>query len=287
MAGNETPMASRGSLSIADSTAERKKAIERIAAIEALFVSLMGHAEKSENSEGGAEAGLGGKLLYAGELDDAGCAIVAAGNVAGAATIAATADAAAQRAAVREGVVDFLVNSLDEALRILKNEVRKRQPVAVCVSAAQEVVKREMLERGAQPDILPETEGRLRGAALRKRETHIVRPAPLVASHAGLAWGIDGAAAQWMPKLDALAIEILSGEWIAARWLRHAPRYLGRQARGLRVLRCSPQSAREIVGQFEAVARSGAVGSGLWLTLRVGEECSEYAWGRSQQADEG
>ena len=34
---------------------------------------------------------------------------------------------------MRDGVIDFLVTSLDEALRILKNEMRKRTAVAVCV----------------------------------------------------------------------------------------------------------------------------------------------------------
>ena len=56
-----------------------------------------------------------------------------AANIAGAASLSATADVATQKQAIRDGVVDFLVTSLDEAARILKNEIRKRQPVAVCV----------------------------------------------------------------------------------------------------------------------------------------------------------
>ncbi|HEU5457976.1 MAG TPA: hypothetical protein VFU68_05115, partial [Terracidiphilus sp.] len=172
-------------------------------------------------------------------------------------------------------------------LRILKNEVRKRQPVAVCVSAAPEEVEHGMLERGALPDFLPETDGRLRGATLRHAEAHIIRPEPLGASHAWLVWGVQEAPAQWMPRLDALAAEVVSEEPIAARWLRHAPRYVGRQARGLRVLRCSLHAASGIVDQFESAARSGAGGSGLWLTLRVGEESSQYAWGPSGLNDQG
>lgn len=287
MAGNPIPIASRRGLSSADTSLDEQKAIAHISAIEALFVSLMNHAEEAGSPSSGSELNLGGSLLYAGELDAAGCAVVAAGNVAGAATLAATADATAQRAAVREGVVDFLVTNLDEALRILKNEVRKRQPVAVCVSAAPEEVEHAMLERGALPDFLPETDGRWRGAALRHGEVHIVRPEPLGASHAWLVWGVQEAPAQWMPRLDALATEIVSGEPIAVRWLRHAPRYVGRQARGLRVLRCLPHSASGIVDQFEAAARSGTGGSGLWLTLRVGEESSQYAWGPSGLNDQG
>ena len=55
---------------------------------------------------------------------------------------------AAQKQAIRDGVADFLVNSLDEALRILKNQLRKRETVAVCVGLAPADVEREMKERG-------------------------------------------------------------------------------------------------------------------------------------------
>ena len=74
-----------------------------------------------------------------------------AGNIAGAASLAATADPVAQKQAIREGVVNFLVTSLDEALRILKNEIRKRETVAVCVAASPQAVAAEMLERGVLP----------------------------------------------------------------------------------------------------------------------------------------
>ena len=53
------------------------------------------------------------------------------------------------------GVIDFLVNSLDEALRILKNEIRKREPVSVAVSIAPQAIAQEMLDRGVLPDLLP------------------------------------------------------------------------------------------------------------------------------------
>src|ERR1700726_5021742 len=68
------------------------------------------------------EPSLGGKLLYVGELDEDGCALVIASNIAGSASLSAIANPAAQKQAIRDGVIDFLVTSLDEALRILKNE---------------------------------------------------------------------------------------------------------------------------------------------------------------------
>jgi len=78
------------------------------------------------------EVGLGGMLLFGGDIGTAesqghGRDLLFAANIAGVASLAASDDPATQRQAIREGVVDFCVNSLEEALRILKNEVRKRQ----------------------------------------------------------------------------------------------------------------------------------------------------------------
>ena len=100
------------------------------------------------------ESGLGGRLFYAGELDEEGRALIVAANIAGAATLAASADRAAQKQAIRDGVADFLVNSLDEALRILKNQLRKRETVAVSVTMKPAAMEREMNERGVAPDLV-------------------------------------------------------------------------------------------------------------------------------------
>src|ERR1017187_10543402 len=98
---------------------------------------------------------LGGNLLYAGELDERGRELAVASNIAGAASLAASADAAVLRQAMRDGIIDFFVTSLDEALRILKNEIRKRQPVAVAVSVAPQTIVKEMHGRGVLPDLFP------------------------------------------------------------------------------------------------------------------------------------
>ena len=91
------------------------------------------------------------KVLLRGRVDGEGRALVVAANIAGAASLVATADRAAQKQAIRLGVADFLVNSLDEALRILKNQLRKRETVAVCLGVAPDAVAREMRERGVLP----------------------------------------------------------------------------------------------------------------------------------------
>ena len=75
-------------------------------------------------------------------------------SIAGGATLALDADAAAVKAAMRRGELDFVVNTLDEALRALKNEVRLRRPLSVGLTADVDAALREMVERGVLPDLL-------------------------------------------------------------------------------------------------------------------------------------
>jgi urocanate hydratase len=199
-----------------------------------------------------AEPNLGGKLLYAGELDQEGRALIVAANIAGAASLTATAGSAAQKQAIRGGIIDFLVTSLDEALRILKNEIRKRETVAVCVTAATEAVEREMLERGVLPDLL-----RPGSAATREYATFLSQGAQqiqlsvLTENQTLLAWSVASASAQWLPRLDAVALDCLQPEEaIARRWLRLAPRYLGRLSQNQRLLRCNKESAQNFLKQL-------------------------------------
>jgi hypothetical protein len=198
-----------------------------------------------------AETGLGGKLLYAGEMAGGGETggegrkLLFAANIAGAASLAASPDPAVQRQAIRDGVVDFLVTSLEEALRILKNEIRKRQAVSVCVAIAPHVLVEQMLDRGVLPDLLPPTSwgdqwgdrGVDRGIASEQAEQLIGQGAlPIVAGEdrkagAYVTWSADRDFARWLPRLDSIVEESLpSDDWVRQRWLRLAPRYLGRIA---------------------------------------------------------
>jgi urocanate hydratase len=206
-----------------------------------------------------AEPNLGGQLLYAGELDPPGRAMVAAANIAGAASLAAISDETVQRLAVREGVVDFLVKSLDEALRILKNQVRKGETGAVCIAAAAETVEAEMLERGVVPDLVRTLELGEDSPFARQGAQRI--PAPMMDdSLTMLAWTVASAPAQWLPKLDAIAMDCVPNEdWKSRRWLRLSPRYLGRLAKGVRVLFCDQAVAAEFIRRVQERVEHGEV----------------------------
>lgn len=194
------------------------------------------------------EFGLGGKLLFAGELDAPGRWLIRAANVAGAASLSATADAAAGREAMRDGVIDFLVNSLDEALRILKNEIRKRQTVAVGVTGEPVAISAEMLERGVRPDLLAPS-GMAQSpwiAAFIAQGATRVEPARMTTGTRILILDVTRWANR-MTAFDSLLRESLKTEDVAGRrWLRLSPRYLDKRLRNWRLLECDSETATRI-----------------------------------------
>jgi len=236
----------------------------------------------------GPEPGLGGKLLYAGKLEDEARALLVAANIAGAASLVSTANAAAGKQAIRDGVVDFLVTSLDEALRILKNEIRKRETAAVCVLLPPEAVEREMLERGVVPDLARPIELAVQMKAL-----------------ALLSWRVASSPVLWLPKLDAIALSCLDGNmgapepalslpkicpepveerldsetWDSARrWLRLAPRYLGRLARGVRLLRCDESTALDFLARVRGAVGRYDIGVSVEITLSRNGQPEHYSF---------
>lgn len=189
------------------------------------------------------DAGLGGKLLFSGGLASAGRDLLYASNVAGAASLAVSADPEQQRMAMRDGVVDFVVTSLAEALRILKNEVRKGQAVSVAVAADPRLVVQEMLDRGVKPDLLPPRAWEDAQAALGKEDWRrfLDQGATAVAADGEgggasqafslISWTVNSQQARWLPRLDLCAqASVPADDLKRHRWLRLSPRYLGRLA---------------------------------------------------------
>lgn len=206
--------------------------------------------------------GLGGSLVYVGELDTDGRALIVAANIAAAASLAATADRAIQKRALHDGIVDFLVNSLDEALRILKNQLRKHEPVAVCVCLEPPAVEIEMRERGVRPDLLRSdiSPGQHVGIGAQEKEKRMK----------WLTWTIETTPAQSMQRVDTIAIESLPDDaWQTRRWLRLAPRYLGRLAEKFRVVHCDETDAVRIAERISTVSKSGEFGVGVNLVVTM------------------
>ena len=207
---------------------------------------------------GAVEPEFGGKLLYAGELDEDRRALIVAANIAGAASLCATANTDQQKQAIRDGIVDFAVTSLDEALRILKNEIRKRAPVAVCVGGAPAAIESEMAERGVVPDLL------------RPDDSEPDRPVP--ADIALVSWSVSAAPARWMPKLDGFALECAGSlPEGTQRWLRFSPRYLGRLAQSFHVALADRTFATRFM-EGAAALEDGRIPAKLQVSYRGGSE---------------
>ncbi|TAM80106.1 MAG: urocanate hydratase [Acidobacteria bacterium] len=97
---------------------------------------------------------LAGKLIVSGGMGAAGGALPLAAGMAGAAFLGIDVDGERIRRRIRAGYCDYCVNTLDEALRILKNAVRQKHAISVgLVGNCAEVIP-ELASRGVLPDIL-------------------------------------------------------------------------------------------------------------------------------------
>lgn len=235
--------------------AEEKPDLERIYD---LFTALSVHGD------------VGGQLVFYRSLDASGAATAAAANIAGAASLGVEADAERIKQALREGICDFMVNHLDEALRILKNEIRKRQPVSVCLNADPERCVAEMAERGVQPDILVSDMALFieRGARVAIATTHPPH-------YKSVTWGVAEQPARWLPKLDGIVTHALDAADLTtaarARWLRFAPRYVGRALHHQRFL---PMTGPEF-SQFLALAQQTSVRGEISVPIKIAADGSE------------
>ncbi|MEO6923476.1 MAG: hypothetical protein ABI142_06600 [Bryocella sp.] len=94
-----------------------------------------------------------GKMIFAAGVGVAGIGLAEAASVAGTTSLLLEPDMQSARRALRRGGIDFLVNTLDEALRVLKNEIRQRRPLGVVLMGEVATVLAEMKERGVLPDL--------------------------------------------------------------------------------------------------------------------------------------
>ena len=89
-------------------------------------------------------------VCFSAEMPAQALALAAVGL--GSAVLLVSRDTALLRSANRAGATDFQVDTLSEALRILKNELRKGTAVSVGLSGDAGDIAQEMLHRGVQPD---------------------------------------------------------------------------------------------------------------------------------------
>ncbi|MBV9626022.1 MAG: urocanate hydratase [Acidobacteria bacterium] len=97
---------------------------------------------------------LAGKLIVSGGMGGMGGAQPLAATMNGAAFLGIEVDPERIKKRLRTGYCDLMVTSLDEALRVLKNAVRKRENVSVGLVGNCADIIPELADRGVIPDIL-------------------------------------------------------------------------------------------------------------------------------------
>jgi urocanate hydratase len=203
---------------------------------------------------------LAGRLLLIDGLAHEGDALLIAASIAGAASLTLETRTEAVRHCVRNGIVDFAVITLDEALRILKNEIRKQQPIAVLLEREPAGVLAEMVERGAQPEMLRWTAADPAIDALKARGARpLPQPRETAPDHE-VRWrtGEGGSAA--LRQLDLLVSQILPKEDSERQnWIQRAPRYLPRAMRLERSVSMTEKERAEFIAAAEERAEQGTL----------------------------
>jgi urocanate hydratase len=116
--------------------------------VQGTFETFAAAAEKHFNGS------LEGKLVVSGGMGGMSGAQPLAATMAGAAFLGIDVDPDRIKKRLKTGYCDFMVNTLDEALRILKNAVRKKEAVSVGLIGNCADVIPELAERGVVPDLL-------------------------------------------------------------------------------------------------------------------------------------
>jgi hypothetical protein len=177
----------------------------------------------------------GGKLILCLGPDCAQSGVPSAVSIAGGTTLAIDSDAAAMKSAMRAGYLDFIVNSLDEALRTLKNEIRQKRPLSVGLIADVDSALTETIERGLQPDLqfMPEGCPDLSYPQLQTlRARGMTRlSAPTTEKKQQYECFYPAQTAAELREIDAGLISVLPADDILHRkWIERVPKYL-REAR--------------------------------------------------------
>jgi hypothetical protein len=93
--------------------------------------------------------------------------------------------------------------------------------------------------------------------------------------------------AQWLPKLDAIAMECVGDEdGRPRRWLRLSPRYLGRLAKGVRALFCDGVAAAEFVRRVQDGVERGEIPVAVEIQVSGPELRQDYRFSQGVNSED-
>lgn len=222
----------------------------------------------------------GGAFVLSLGLSPAGTSLPIACNIAGAVSLSIDQNPDYIRSVVRSGAVDFVVNSLEEAVRAMKNEVRKHAPLSVALNADPLVTLQEILARGLVPQLFssflaPDAavlaaaeKFRSLGAELvdfdddpaQTSHSHFRQSSSILASLlASRSWTMRAFSFESTTELrqfDALALSMLPPEdHLRRRWIEAASRILKRQRPPQRCLWLSREEGEKLSVALSSITR--------------------------------
>ncbi len=195
----------------------------------------------------------GGDLILACGLGPNGTALALASNIAGAVCLNLEEDAAVAREALRSGACDFVVNTLDEALRAIKNEVRRHRPLSVGLQGNPTTLLQEIFERGVLPHLFT-SPGHTEAAAIFQSQGTVILGLAEITKPDGMppqsGWQLQTFTFDSISErsaFDAKALALLPPEdALRSRWLQSASRILPRESPPQRVLWLTPEEVAQL-----------------------------------------
>jgi urocanate hydratase len=191
----------------------------------------------------------GGQLILNIGLTDQ--AIPFASTIAGAVCLSLEEDPATARNALRTAACDFVVNTLDEALRAMKNEVRQARPLSVGLQGNQSQILNELLERGVAPQLitnLPDPAAfKAHGATTLTPDEAATLLATITSQHHWTAHDYPQPTPVALKSFDTHATTLLApADTLRRTWLAAAPRLFPRETPPHRVLWLTPIEAEQL-----------------------------------------
>lgn len=227
--------------------------------------------------------GLAGLLLACVGFDLEGSELALATTICGGTFLGIDPSSEHLKTAVRNGSCDFMVNTLDESLRVLKNELRKKKALSVGLLGEASAILPAMVERGVQPDLMAEpgaadseTARVYRPALLQLVERGAVSVDTQVAIHSHAAGFLEviwtASSIADLRRMDELALQqLLESDSIRRRWLQHAPAYFHRQRPLQRVLSLRPEELSQLLSVFKSAVSAKEFQTPAWVEWQTAD----------------
>ncbi len=178
-----------------------------------------------------------GRMVFACGAGVSATGLPAAVSIAGGTALLLDPDAAVVKAVFRRGGMDFVVNTLNEALRVLKNEIRKGRPLSVVLEGEEASAVEELQQRGVLPDLQVIFHGaRARVDSLGREllsldsDAGVVRPSEelqrWLEQHGWAETVLPAASTARLREMDARLLEMLpEADTVRRAWVQRIARY--------------------------------------------------------------